>query len=164
MPLSKRVDNGIWKKEAIGRTFYGTLFGTGCGPTVRHSTQWTNWTEIDSHAETCSGIVRDVLLNILLSKITLLIHQDSHRRTHVCVVTSVFKYSPERNKRMNHYRTPLGELQGRYTVYTLKSGVHCIRPKFILTLFQAGRLSQRAAPSKRTFCCNSIITPTTAHI
>jgi hypothetical protein len=94
---SKTEDTGIWKRKH--QTALCTeLFGTGCGPTVNLSKLWTNWAHIDSHTETCRGIVHDVILNMLISKIYLLIHQDSHRRTHVHDVTPAINYSPERKK------------------------------------------------------------------
>jgi len=39
-----------------------------------------------------------IYLNIRISKITLLIRQDSHCRTHLIDATSAVKYSPERKK------------------------------------------------------------------
>jgi hypothetical protein len=85
------------KEKAPDRTLYRTLWNRLW--TYRKPEQlWTNWAHIDSHTETCRGIVHDVILNMLISKIYLLIHQDSHRRTHVHDVTPAINYSPERKK------------------------------------------------------------------
>ena len=42
MTLTKRKDTGKWKEEALDRTLWRTVFGSGYGPTVRRTAGWMN--------------------------------------------------------------------------------------------------------------------------
>ena len=65
----------IFRSTRLCVTVCGIMHRRCCRPqagniagALWHNMQWKNWAEIDSHTETCSGIVCDVILNMLISK------------------------------------------------------------------------------------------------